>query len=118
MKAAFVLFALVAAACGSKSPGPITPTPTETIPNYAGTWTGTYMVTACTNSGFFLTVAFCAQTMSTTAPVTFTLSQSDRAVTGNFQLGTLDFPTVSGTVTTDSTLTLSKSIVDGAFPIE
>ena len=75
-------------ACGGGS-GPAAPMPGPTIPSYAGTWTGTYLVSSCTNSGVFADVALCSQVLNTTASVTFTLAQSDRTVTGTFTLGSL-----------------------------
>src|SRR5262245_12808061 len=87
------------AGCHKSDPTPMTPS--RTIPDYAGTWKGTYSVTACTNSGVFADVGFCGQVLNTSASATFTFSQSDRSVTGTFQLGSILFTNMSGTVDDD-----------------
>jgi hypothetical protein len=86
--------------------------------DYAGTWTGTYTVSSCTNGGFFADAGFCGSVLNTTAGVTFVLAQSDRTVTGIFSLGSLSFPSVSASIGGDESLTLAASQQDGQFTIE
>ena len=112
----FVLAAL--AACGGGSP-PTTPTPPPNrVTSYAGSWAGTYRVTACTASGFFADAAFCSSVLNTTASVTFTFAQTDRAVTGAFTLGSIGFPAVAATIAADDSLSVSSSLTTGLFPID
>jgi hypothetical protein len=86
--------------------------------NYAGTWSGTYTVSSCTNSGFFADSGFCSSVLNTTAGVTFTLAQTDRTVSGNFHLGSVDFPSLTSNINADGTLPLASSVQDGAFTID
>lgn len=108
--------ALSIVACGGGS-GPAAPSPGPTIPSYAGTWTGTYLVSSCTNSGFFADATFCSGVLSTIASVTFTLAQSDRTVTGTFKLGSLVSSQATATVATDGSLTIVAPVQDGVFSI-
>ena len=111
-----ILVALPALACGGGS-GPTGPSPGPTIPSYAGSWTGTYLVSSCTHSGFFAEAAFCGAVNNTTAAVTFALSQTDRAVTGTFKLGTLVSAQATASVAGDGSLTLVAPITEGVFSI-
>ena len=108
------------AGCGSNPTGPKpTPTPTpEPVVSYAGTWTGTYRITACTNSGFFADSAFCANVQGTNATVGFTFTQTDRAVAATFQLGSIGFPGVNSSVAADGSLSFSSALTTGTFPID
>jgi hypothetical protein len=108
-----VALVLVAGVACKKKP-PIAPT----LPDYSGTWNGTYTVTSCTNSGFFSDANFCAGVLNTSASVTFTFAQTDRTVTGSFQLGSLSFTSVSSEVATDQSLTVARAINDSGFSID
>ena len=110
---ALILLLVLAPACKKKPPTG----PTD-IPDYAGTWTGTYAVTGCSQSGFFVGANFCGQVNNTTAQVTFTFAQTDRTVTGSFQLGSLPFPTLNGTIADDGSLAFTATGTDPTFPIE
>ena len=55
---------------------------------------------------------FCSQAQSGPASVSFVLTQSNRNVTGTFQLGSLEFPSVTGTIAADGALTLSATRSD------
>jgi hypothetical protein len=110
-----VMVVVILAAAGCKKRGPISP---DQVPDYAGTWNGSYSVTTCTNSGFFSDAGFCGQVLNTSAPATFTLSQTDRSVSGTFQLGSLIFTNVSATVADDGSLSLTRTITDSGFSIE
>ena len=111
-----IVAALSTVACGSGS-GPAAPIPGPTIPSYAGTWTGTYLVSSCTNTGFFADATFCSGVNNTTASVTFTLAQSDRTVSGTFTLGTLISSQTTATVAGDGSLTLVAPVQEGVFSI-
>ena len=113
-----IVGALSILACGGGgSGGPTGPSPAPTIPNYAGTWTGTYLVSSCTQSGLFADAAFCAGVTNANASVTFTLAQSDRAVTGTFTLGSLVSAQAAATVAGDGSLTLVAPVTEGVFSI-
>ena len=104
-------------ACGGGS-GPAAPMPGPTIPSYAGTWTGTYQVSSCTNSGVFADAALCSQVLNATASVIFTLAQSDRTVTGTFTLGSLiSAPAATATIAADGSLTIVAPVQEGVFSI-
>lgn len=74
------------------------------VPDYDGTWTGTYLVTSCAESGYFTDQRFCAGTLNTSAPVRFTLTQSGTAVSSVFRLGQLSFPATAPTIAADGSL--------------
>ena len=86
-------------------------------PNYAGTWTGTYTVSSCTNSGFFADASLCSSVLNTTAAFGFVLTQSNRTVTGTFSLGSLSSLPVSTTIGNDGSLTLSAPVLQGSFTL-
>jgi hypothetical protein len=91
--------------------------PDPTIPDYAGTWNGTYLVSSCTNSGFFADAAICGGVLTTTASVTFTLVQSERTVTGTFSLGSLISSQTAATIGSDGSLALVAPVQQGIFSI-
>jgi hypothetical protein len=102
---------------GGGGPTPIGPSPVPVIPNFAGSWTGNYAVSSCTNSGFFADVTFCASVNDSTAAAAFTLSQNERSVSGTFSLGTLNSPSVTAVIGGDDTLVLTASVQEGTFTI-
>lgn len=110
----FVL-ALLASACGSSSPS----TPTPIIPAYAGTWSGTYLVTSCTQTGTIALANACG-TLQSDGQLGYTLNllQSNTTIGGGFLLGTLSFSPASGTInTTDGSLALTGGVVNGGITI-
>jgi hypothetical protein len=111
-----IVGALPTMACGGGS-GPGAPMPGPTIPSYAGSWTGTYLVSSCTNSGVFADAGLCSQALNTTASVTFTLAQSDRTVTGTFSLGALTSSQATATIAGDGSLTIVAPVQEGVFSI-
>jgi hypothetical protein len=111
----FVLIVCLLLAPGCKKKSPAGP---EEIPDYSGSWTGTYVVTSCSQSGFFASANFCNQVNSTTAHVKFTFTQTDRTVTGSFQLGSVPFPTLNGSIADDDSLTFTATGTEPTFPIE
>lgn len=117
MRTILLLLQLAAVvACGKKT-SPTTPSD-NAVPSYGGSWTGTYAVTSCTNSGFFADVSFCDQVLNSTASVTFTFAQTDRAISGSFQLGSLAFPSFSASVAADGSIAFASRFTDSAFSIE
>lgn len=107
-----VVLLLFTAACGGKDNGP-----SERIPNYAGTWSGTYAVTGCNQTGDFATFNLCGS-VGASAPYRFNLTQSQRNVTGSFTLGSVTFPSTGGTVASDGTLALTATQVDNGITIQ
>lgn len=84
----FVVGAVCLAACGGN---PAAPQPA--IPDFAGAWSGTIAVTACTQSGDRLPDDFCAQQTNVIHAFHLTLTQNGRSLsatydTGNALLGT------------------------------
>ena len=93
-------------------PGPSAP------PNYAGNWSGTYAVSSCTNTGFFVDAGLCASALNSTASVSFALAQTDRTVTGTFMLGSLtSAPVTAATIGADGAVSLVANVVQAPFTI-
>ncbi len=107
---------LLAACGGGGGGGPIEPEPSPP-PNYGGTWTGTYIVSSCTNSGFFADAALCGSVLNTTAAFGLVLAQSNRTVTGTFSLGSLSSSALSATIATDGSLVLAAPVAQGSFTL-
>lgn len=61
------------------------------LPNYQGTWSGSYFVTGCSQTGAFALADICAETFSDNRvlPMSMTNTQSRDAVNGQFALGTI-----------------------------
>ena len=101
-----------AVACG----GGNSASPSENIPNYGGSWSGTYTITGCTQSGGVGLANICGA-IGVTAPYAFTLNQSGRSVTGSFTLGSIPFPSTGGTIGTDGSLALSATSQNNGITI-
>jgi hypothetical protein len=98
-----VLLALIGSmACGGSSPT----SPTPDTPNYAGSWTGTYAISSCTQTGGVADANVCGALGGSTQGFSMQLSQSGSNVTGSFNLGTAPFTNASGTVAADGGLEL------------
>jgi len=95
---ALLVYAAIAAACGDNPNAP-------SKVSYAGTWNGTYNVTACTPTGDFLTANPCP-TIGTVGAFQLTLLQSGKTVTGTFTLGSVGFQATGNDVASDGSLTL------------
>jgi len=58
------------------------------LPNYQGTWTGTYRVDSCTATGYFYAEGFCDFfTVGMVLPTNLVLTQNQDQVTGRFYYG-------------------------------
>ncbi len=110
-----VLLTLVTAACGGSGDSPAAPTPPP-IANYAGTWTGTYTITGCTQSGGIALVNVC-RTLGQVLPFQLSLTQGGSSASGSFTLGTISFPSTGGTVGSDGSLTLNGSTTSDGITI-
>jgi hypothetical protein len=109
-----VSLAMLVSACGSSSTSPVAATPP--IPQYGGSWTGSYVITGCNQSGGVAAANICG-TLGSSAPYTFSLTQSSRNVSGSFALGTVGFPNTGGTVGQDGSLALSATTVNSGITI-
>lgn len=91
--------------------------PSQTrIPNYAGTWTGTYTITGCNQSGGVALANVCGS-LGNAPPYRFVLTQSDRNVSGSFSLGSIQFPSTGGSVAQDGSLALSATSVSNSITV-
>ena len=87
------------------------------LPNYQGTWSGTYTPTSCSYSGSAFK-AICSEfTTGSVWPTKLTLTQEKDRVTGRFYLGLMGAD-ASGPVATDGTLSLSGAIKEGSNTID
>lgn len=99
-------------ACGSSSTAPSAPP----IPQYGGTWSGTYTITGCNQTGIFVTANLCSS-LGAAPPYSFQLSQSQRNVTGTFTLGSVNFPSTGGTIGADGSLGLNATTVSSGITV-
>jgi len=102
------------AACGgggSSTPPttPSTPTPPPVV-NVAGTWSGSYVITSCGQSGAFSEVDWCGNLSYTQLPMTLVMSQSGSSITGLLTQGDIATP-VTGSVDASSRVILTGSTV-------
>ena len=80
------------------------------LPNYQGTWTGTYRIDSCSSTGDYFTAGFCSSLPTGTVLETnLILTQTLDSVSGTFFLGTLS-TTGTGPVATNGQLTLTGKI--------
>lgn len=87
------------------------------LPNYQGTWSGTYRIDSCSATGDFFAAGFCYLVPSgTVAPTDLVLTQVGDQVTGRFYLGDLSADAV-GPVQTNGQLTLTGK-VEGDITID
>ena len=82
------------------------------VPDYQGTWSGTYRVTNCTDSGDFATFGWCSITLGLRGSITISLSQFRDSVTGTLALNEVTGP-VSGPIAINGAITLSGIAVSG-----
>jgi hypothetical protein len=82
------------------------------VNNYGGTWTGTYVVTACDASGDFSRGDWCKGVRGSSFPLTVVLSQTgnDRSsVSGVLTNGFISNAPVTGNVTADGRLNIGSN---------
>jgi hypothetical protein len=112
--------ALTLAGCGSSSPTAPAPTPTPVpIVSFAGTFSGTYTITACGQTGVFTQGnGFCTFfSVGTTGPLSLTLSQNGSSAIGTLLLGQIAIP-VTGSVNGLGQLVLNGSTVSNSFNLQ
>lgn len=108
-----VSFVLSSVCCSSNIPN----RPSDAIiPAYAGDWSGRYGVMNCDQSGGMAGFDLCR---TNALPQTYSLrvSQAARNVTATFTLDFLQFPTTSGIINPDGSLTLSATDASTGFTI-
>lgn len=80
------------------------------LPNYAGSWSGSYAITSCQQSGGWATVNFCSNFRDNQVfPQNFVLAQVQDNVSGRFFLGTLQFEDTSSSVSLSGELALTST---------
>ena len=80
------------------------------LPNYQGTWTGTYRIDSCSATGDFYLADFCSYLPTGTVLNTdLVLTQNQDQVTGRFYLGTLSADGI-GPVAMNGQLTLTGKV--------
>jgi hypothetical protein len=84
------------------------------VPDYQGRWSGGLRVTACTETGFFVTIGFCAMIpVGVIDPYTVSLAQSGEQMTARLALETtILFPTVPAPIGAEGTSSFSATYVD------
>jgi hypothetical protein len=88
------------------------------LPNYQGTWVGSYVIASCRSTGDFKSAAFCNNFPTNRVfPTDLNVTQDEDRVEGRFYLGTLGADT-SGPVQTDGQLLLAGAVREGIFTIE
>jgi hypothetical protein len=100
---------LAMAGCGSPTSSTLVPSPTPPPPNVAGSYSGTYTITACGNTGDFQSGGFCkAFAVGTLLPVSLTLTQTGANLSGSLVEGQALTP-VTGSVDGSGRITLNGS---------
>lgn len=88
------------------------------LPNYQGTWSGSYIIASCNATGGFLLAGFCdIFAVGTVAPIDLVLTQYQDQVTGRFYLGDLSTDTL-GPVATNGQLVLTGLVTSDPFTID
>ncbi len=78
------------------------------LPNYQGTWLGSYAIESCEQTGDFARVNFCRDfTRDRVLPTSANLTQQNDSVSGVFNLGQIQGQQASGPIALDGTLRLS-----------
>jgi Bacterial Ig-like domain (group 2) len=89
------------------------------LPNYAGTWSGSYFITGCSHSGAFATGNFCGNfSTNQVLPYNFVLTQSADSVAGRFFLGTIQFDQTTAPVSLDGSMILTSRSTSGTTSID
>jgi hypothetical protein len=88
------------------------------LPNYQGTWSGSYAIRSCSQTGDFSRINFCGNFQTNRVlPTNLNVTQDRDRVQGRFFLGTLGGDG-NGPVQADGRLLLSGAIQDGGITIE
>jgi len=88
------------------------------LPNYQGTWTGSYILDSCNATGDLLEAGFCdIFVVGTVMPIDLVLTQAEDRVIGRFYLGDLSADT-SGPVATNGQLPLTGLVSSDPFTLD
>jgi hypothetical protein len=88
------------------------------LPNYQGTWSGSYTITGCTHTGDLARANFCSNFPNNRVfPTNLNLTQEQDRVQGRFFFGSLGGD-ASGPVQTDGRVLLTGAVLDPAATIE
>ena len=92
----------------------------RTLPNYAGTWSGTYTVASCSQSGTVALADLCGHPapVGTSLPYRFVFTQHGDVVAGTFFLGSIHADHVSTTIPIAGNITLMSRIVSGTTTVD
>jgi len=89
------------------------------LPNYAGTWSGSYFITGCSHSGAYASANFCGSfPTNQVLPYNFVLTQTADSVAGRFFLGTIQFDQTTAPVAVDGSMTLTSRTTNGTASID
>lgn len=90
------------------------------LPSYNGSWSGTYTLTGCQSTSGFAAIGFCGSfSLGQNLSIGMQLTQNRDAVTGSFDLGSIQGGTFSsGVVNEDGSLPLSGSLTSGSNTIQ
>ncbi|HTK28852.1 MAG TPA: hypothetical protein VL309_04845 [Vicinamibacterales bacterium] len=108
---AAAICSLILAACGSSSSSP-----TPSVPQYGGSWSGTYVISGCNQTGGMSLVNICGS-LGNSAPYGLTLTQNGTSVTGSFALGTISFANTGGTIASGGSLALTGTNLSNGITI-
>lgn len=88
------------------------------VKSYQGIWSGTYNVTACSQTGDFVTINLCGTlSVGATLPVAFNLTQSGSTVSGQTALGQLVSSPFTTTAAAGGALTFQAQYVQDTFRV-
>jgi hypothetical protein len=88
------------------------------VPSYAGSWSGSYYVTGCSQTGDFRTANMCSYFQTNTVmPYNMNLAQSLDVVQGVTYLGSLQFDQASATIDGGGNLPLSATYREDTMTI-
>jgi len=88
------------------------------LPDYQGTWTGSYIIDSCNATGDLELAGFCdIFIIGTVMPIDLVLTQDQDRVTGRFYLGDLSADT-TGPVATNGQLPLTGLVSSDPFTID
>jgi hypothetical protein len=88
------------------------------VPDFQGTWSGSYVIDACQQSGDFAAIRFCSDFQAgLVLPTNLVLTQTDDRVEGRLFLGTLSADG-RGPIDAGGTLTLTGTVVSSPVTID
>jgi Big-like domain-containing protein len=89
------------------------------LPNYGGSWSGSYAINDCQSTSTFAQAGFCSSFFrGQILNMNLSISQSRDAVTASFALGSLVGSGASGTVSEPGSVPLAGGVVSSTFRID